>query len=434
MSETVAKDADPLAWAEEPDSNPGESRMLADLGLGTWASAAGRSIPHQAALLRAARDMGRIFRLPAPDAPGLAFIGGTTAPARYGLASPCHAPANVSGRGATPEDAFLGCVGEAIEHLSRLEWGDEAFQEPGAERHTDLRTATVHGMAALAAGADATEWLAAVSLHDGRPCAAPADLCLVRDRAGAAPPPSSGCAAGETWEAVCLRAVLELVERDAAALWWCGARPARPLAPDTMAAIGPMASELRGGRTTRSTWFLDITTELDVPGVAALSVDPDGLGLACGIAARATQEDAARAAFLELCQMELANRIVELKLERGGEDALAPVERRHRRRMTEIMAHTSPILAAWGGPRPWSADRVPADPRGQLAWVVEKLARDGIECIAVDLTRPALAVPAVRVLTPLLQGLPVRIETDRLAATLSQNAGRLQYCHSVELI
>lgn len=434
--EEAADRIDQLARGERPDGreDPG---VLAEFGLDAWASNDGldEGPRHRSAHLRAAGRMSRIFRLPAPDAPGLAFVGGTAAPAAYGLDPGLFPPANVAGRGAAAEAAFLGCVGEAIEHLSRLEWGDEPLERRGSKAPIGLRPATAAALTASLPDGEAAEWLPALRLGDGRASAVPADLCLTRRRAGPRPPPSSGCAAGESWDDACLAAVLELVERDAAAAWWCGGRPARPLAAETLIfGLGPVLEKVRLGATGRRTWLLDITTDLDVSAVAAVSVDPDGFGLACGLAARTSLGEAARAAFLEVCQMELANRIVALKLAHDGPGALAPVEMRHRRRMETVDAGRSAILAATGAPRPDQDGPAPDDARGQLAWAVERLERHGVECLAVDLTRPALGVPAVRVIAPRLQGLPIVVRTERLVSALSLNADRVSYILDVDLI
>ena len=82
-----------------------------------------------AALFAAAARMSRIFELRSRDAPGLACIGGTADPPSYGTRLAGYPPADVSGRGSTMAQAFRSCVGEAIEYLSLLAWGDESVVE-----------------------------------------------------------------------------------------------------------------------------------------------------------------------------------------------------------------------------------------------------------------------------------------------------------------
>lgn len=410
------------------------AELLAELGLAPEGAGAGDgpSVAGRAALMRAAGRMGRIFRLSAPDAPGLAFIGGTASPSAYGLRADGLPAMNVSGRGLTAASAFAGCVGEAVESLSRLEWGDEPLRRAGPEPLGAHRPATADRLAEAARSA-VVDWLPARRLDDDRPCLVPADLCLRRAAPGGHEPGSAGCAAGETWDDACLRALLELIERDAAALWWCGGQPARPLAVETlMRDAGPMLLALRAGEAGRRTWFLDITTDLEVPVVAAVSTDPGGKGFACGLAARASLAEAAAAAVIELCQMELANRLVALKLRRGG--ALAPVEQRHRRRLEAVDAGRSAVLAAQGNPRPDAAGIEAGTPGRQLGRIVEGLAARGIDCLAVDLTRTAIGIPVARVLAPFLQSLPVKSSTDRLEGARIANRSRLAHLHDADLI
>ena len=57
-----------------------------------------------------------------------------------------------------------------------------------------------------------------------------------------------------------------------------------------------LLAQLRQGASARRSWLLDITTEIGVPCVAAVSCMADGFGFAFGLAARPTLEAAARSA------------------------------------------------------------------------------------------------------------------------------------------
>ncbi|HEY8564684.1 MAG TPA: YcaO-like family protein [Beijerinckiaceae bacterium] len=411
-----------------------DAALLAAFGLSELASPAHALDPDLRSVLRAAGHLTRLFRLPAPDAPGLAFVGGTVAPASYGLDPNIYPASSVSGRGFAPRPAFLGCIGEAVEHLSRLEWGDETFDGRGRAPPRNMGAESAAALVAALAPDEEADWLPARRVCDGAETAVPAGLCLVR-RSGSSRPPSSGCAAGATFDDACLAGLLELVERDAAALWWHGGRPAKPLAAEVLSiALGARIADLRQGAAERATWILDITTDVEISTIAAVSVDPDGFGLACGLAARPSVTEAARAAFLELCQMELANRLVALKLHRAGEGALAPVEQRHRRRMTKVDANEDRRLTAKGAPRPHRDEPAPGSARGQIAWAAERLARVGIEAFAVDLTRPMVGIPAVRVVAPMLQTLPAVSRTARLTQAMVQHRSPPYDSSDIDLI
>lgn len=372
-----------------------------------------------AALRGIADRMARLFRLGSPDAPGLAFVGGTADPAIYGLEG--FPPSSVSGRGLELRSALFGCLGEAVEGLSRLQWGNEPLERFGGSLAPAMRPETACALHEGLSESGDQSVLPAIRLGDGAWTVVPAARCLTMAGRDGSGPSSSGCAAGPSLDHARLAAVLELVERDAAALWWKGGRPARPLSAEAMSAVAVTISSLRSDVTGRRTWLLDITTDVGIPCMAAVSVGRDGRGFACGLAARVAIVEAVEAALLELCQMELANRLVQLKLRQGGPSALAPVEQRHRCRMS-IDCEAAPILFPQGLPRAGDDHPQFGSAAGRLDAVVGKLAEHGIECFCVDLTRDAIGVPAVRVLAPMLQGLTGQVRSARLDGILADRS------------
>jgi ribosomal protein S12 methylthiotransferase accessory factor len=376
-----------------------------------------------AAYFEAAARMSRIFELGSPDAPGFACIGGTADPAAYGLAN--HPVSNVSGRGPTIHAAFKSCVGESVEYLSQLEWGDEVFRmvEP-AERDKRLGQ-----FSDRLAGACSDDWMPARSLATGQAAMLPADLCIRRVGKEAPRGFGAGCAAGETLEHATSSALLELVERDAVALWWIGGQRGGAIAQETLEACGVIAlleGLRKGAAPGRATWLLDITTDLAIPCVAAMSADETGGGLVCGFSANLTLAAAARSAILELCQMEMARQLVLVKLERGGEAALAETDRRHLRRMTGIDVAQCALLFPASPPLEHSAV-LPDE-------LIRRLARHGIECLRVDLTREAIAVPVVRTFAPGLQRMPPVGVTDRLRHVVETTGGAHHYTEGIEIL
>jgi ribosomal protein S12 methylthiotransferase accessory factor YcaO len=71
-------------------------------------------------------------------------------------------------------------------------------------------------------------WYRATRITDGNEVLLPADLCLRRPTAQQEIRPpfalSTGSAAGTSWDEAALHGLLELIERDAAGLWWRGGR------------------------------------------------------------------------------------------------------------------------------------------------------------------------------------------------------------------
>jgi ribosomal protein S12 methylthiotransferase accessory factor len=282
-------------------------------------------------------------------------------------------------------------------------------------------------------------WHRATRLSDGCEVLLPADLCLRRPSAHQEVKPpfplSTGSAAGRSWDAAALHGMLELIERDAASLWWEGGSRGKSIPPGDEAGImaETLLAQLRQGASARRSWLLDITTDIGVPCVAGISCMADGFGFAFGLAARPTLKAAARSAVLEMCQGELAHAVVEAKLRERGEAALNARDQIHRQRATLLNVDRCLLLQ----PAPERAEHLAidaTDPRAVLRLIVDRLAQLGIEAFGLDLTRPHLAVPAARVIAPGLQPLPSEIITPRLADMIAHTGGGTAYTGGIALI
>ncbi len=368
---------------------------------------------HRALLFRAAAGFERLFQLEAPDAPGMAVWGAEARPTEPG-----HAPFSISGTGSTPLEALESCIGEGIELLSQVETtADRARQRETAPSSLPPPFDT-----------STTGWMPVRQLSDGAKAWVPASLALRRP-GGASPlgappwPLSIGCGAGTSLEAAALHGLLELVERDAAALWWRGGARPRPLALEhpAVAQGAALLATLRRGQPGRRSWLLDITTDLGIPAVAAVSLGPDGRGFCCGTAARPGLGAASRAAVLELCQMELALAVVAAKRAEAGAAALNPRDLGHLARATAIGADCA-LLHPMGAPaEPKTVP--PGPPAQQLARLVGLLVAQGLQPLLLDLTRPGFGVPVCRVLCPGLEAEPSGLAGPRLRASIAKTGG-----------
>ena len=405
---------------------------------------AGREARHRGYLLKAASRFVRVFQLVAPDAPGLVAFGGEFDPA---IADPLHAGSplvGVSGVGLSLQEAFQGCIGEGIEYLSQLQTGSDVLLPSGpgdpAARLGPQARGFLAAFSAHRLHPDAElSWHPASRLTDRRDALLPADLCLRRppDRREVEPPfpLSTGSAAGTSWDAAALHGMLELIERDAASLWWRGGNRAGSISPQHEAHVMAEAllPRLRQNATGRRSWLLDITTDIGVPCVAAVSCSANGFGFAFGLAARPTLKTAARSAILEMCQLELALAVVEAKCRESGEAALNKRDQGHRRRATMIDADRCPLLQ----PVPERKQHLTieaTEPGAVLQLIGNRLGQFGIETFGLNLTRPQLAVPVARVIAPGLQPEPSEIITPRLADMITQTGGGMKYTGGVALI
>jgi ribosomal protein S12 methylthiotransferase accessory factor len=399
---------------------------------------------HRAQLLKAASRFTRVFELAAPDAPGLVSFGAEFDPA---LADPLHAGSplvGVSGVGLSLQEAFQGCIGEGIEYLSQLQTANDVLEaadlgDPvarfGPQGRNFLAAFSAHRL-----HSDAEPlWHRATRLTDGCEFLLPADLCLRRpSKLQEVKPPfplSTGSAAGRSWDAAALHGLLELIERDAASLWWQGGHRGGAIPPQHEAQIEARAllARLRHPVSARRSWLLDITTDIGVPCVAAVSCLPDGFGFALGLAARPTLRAAARSAVLEMCQLELAHAVVEAKCREHGEAALNERDRTHRRRATLLNADRCLLLQ----PAPERTGHLAidtTDPKGALRPIVERLGQFGIESFGLNLTRTGFGVPAARVIAPGLQPIPSEIVTPRLADMIARTGGAASYTDGIAVI
>jgi ribosomal protein S12 methylthiotransferase accessory factor len=375
--------------------------------------------------------LSRLFRLTAPAAPGLVFIGGEVDPTRVEgvLAEP--GTLSLAGAGPTMEQAMASCLGEGAERLSQFETPDEALvtagvAEVGARAGGQMLAWLDRHRQELGWDDGRTlDWMAGIRLADARPVLVPADLCLrrPRDRRALAltAPLSTGCAAGPTPEAARLRALLELIERDAVALWWIGGRRARPLSLEALQAASELVAVLRQDHAGRTSWLLDITTDLGIPCVAAISVDTHGRGLACGFAARMGLQEAAPSALLEMCQMELANSIVEMKRRERGETALNPIDRNHLRR-AQIDVASCALLHPLGLPAA-SVKISDAAAAQSIRAIAERFSLIDAEAYLVDLTRPSIGVCVAHAAVPALQPTPSVLHSPRLRGVIARTGG-----------
>jgi ribosomal protein S12 methylthiotransferase accessory factor len=390
-----------------------------------------------------------MFLLRSPWAPGLRFVGAETCPQPPHGDEKAEASYSLSGSGETLEEAFVSCVGEGVDRVAQIERaGDVTTVASLPDARTRLppeAAVTIEQDMASQALPDTTPlaWvkgklLDREHLFDGcRDVLLPADWCLRRGAGELRLKPrtalSVGVAAGPTFEWAASRALLELIERDAAGLWWMGGRRGKSIAFDdpAMAEIARLAGVLRQQTRDRASWLLDITTDIGIPVVVALSCSENGRQLAYGFGARLSIVEAARAAILELCQTELAILFAEIKRAELGEDQLPPADRAHIERDRTIRAdrcdllHPLAVRAAWD---------VPVEGTAELSAIARAMAAARIEIAVVDMTRPEFSIPVVRAVAPALQPMPSAIVTGRLHRECTDSGGGSVYTGGLNLM
>jgi ribosomal protein S12 methylthiotransferase accessory factor len=234
-------------------------------------------------------------------------------------------------------------------------------------------------------------------------CAAePGPACVLAD--------SNGNAAGASLEDAISRGFLELVERDATALWWYNRtrQPAVRLDSFEDSWIAGLPEKYR--RLGREIWVLDTTSDLGVPVMAALSrrTGQPTEDIMFGFGAHPDPRQALRRALTELGQV--------LPPAASAETGYGPSDPRLVSWWTRATVANQPYLL----PRPDQPARTAADypdaPRGglELDGIGAIARRAGVDVLVLDQTRPDIEMPVVKVVAPGLRHFWPRFAPGRL--------------------
>ncbi|MFF2477910.1 TOMM precursor leader peptide-binding protein [Streptomyces sp. NPDC058066] len=222
---------------------------------------------------------------------------------------------------------------------------------------------------------------------------------------------SNGNAAGSSPEDAVVQGFLELVERDAVALWWYN-RTRRP-AVDLDAFDEPWLARTRQTfeRLHRHVWALDLTSDFGIPVVVAMSRRTDGpaQAISFGFGAHFDPRLALRRAVTEMAQL----------LPPDGDPA-------------EFRSADRDLSAWWQGATVENQPYVRADsaeaPRTPSSYsfpvhndllddieLAETLVRGhGMELLILDQTRPDVGLPVVKVIIPGMRHFWARFAPGRL--------------------
>jgi bacteriocin biosynthesis cyclodehydratase domain-containing protein len=226
---------------------------------------------------------------------------------------------------------------------------------------------------------------------------------------------SNGCASGSTVEEAILQGFLELIERDACALWWYS-RVKRP-AFDLDAIEDPFVRRVQAfykGRG-RGLHVLDLTNDFGVPVAISLSYNlSDGKSIVLGLGAHLDADVAVNRALSEMNQML----ILETEVAKMGEETAAASTGDDAVMLDWIKnksLDTEPYCVADGTIRTNAYER----PRiHDLKDAVERCMRivsdKGFEMIALDHSRPEIDFAAARVVVPGMRHFWARFRPGRL--------------------
>ncbi|MGA5557636.1 TOMM precursor leader peptide-binding protein [Streptomyces lavendulocolor] len=342
------------------------------------------------------------------------------------------------GKGTTPLEARVGALCEAVERYSGTRQGDEpvvvdtltglgrsALHPNSVQLYADRQfrdrnrwNATCTPFQLVPPPFDpgeAVEWTPVWSLTAGEHRMLPTSMLYFGpgpDGFSRSPwADSNGAAAGSSLEDAVVQGFLELVERDAVALWWYN-RTRQP-AVDLDAFDEPWLRCVREsyGRLGRDLWVLDLTTDFGVPAMAAISRRTGGAeeGIAFGFGAHFDPALALRRAVTEMSQLLPVGR------QEGEFRASHPDLDRW---WTCATVGTHPYLVPDPAEAPRGPGCYPREHRDDLREDVEaaeRLVRErGMELLVLDQTRPDVGLPVVKVLVPGMRHFWARYAPGRL--------------------
>ncbi|MDN3295373.1 TOMM precursor leader peptide-binding protein [Streptomyces ficellus] len=380
---------------------------------------------------------------PAPDAPeglnryvagpNLAFAGGRSlAGLRGGLRS------QSGGKGTTALEAEVGALCEAVERYCGTRQGDEPTvwdtlhglgdsalhpnacqlyadrQFAGRDRWNAVNSAFQHVPPPFDPHLP-TEWTPVWSLTAGRHRLLPTSMLYFGASADTGPcapwADSNGNAAGSSLEDAVVQGFLELVERDAVALWWYN-RTRHP-AVDLDAFDEPWLAGTRAAytRLRRQLWVLDLTADFGIPVMAAVSrrTDQAAEHISFGFGAHFDPRLALRRAVTEMTQ---------LLPPEGDPPRMRALHADIRTWLLSANVQNQPYLAPDRAEAPRTPGHYTYVRRGDLREDIEAaealVRRQGMELLILDQTRPDVGLPVVKVVIPGMRHFWARFAPGRL--------------------
>ncbi len=353
------------------------------------------------------------------------------------------------GKGTTDEDARVGAMAEAFERYSGVFRGDEpvrvapmvAFDVGEAISAADLQlfsdaqiagrlqhnaaTDTYQAVPerfdpkiptawspAWAATSDAIRWVPTGSVYYSF---GTSELGRRTGNREAVVADSNGCAAGGSFEEAALQGLLELVERDAIAIWWYNRarRPAVDL-DRTPEYVQHVRASLDSKE--RDFWVLDVTADIGIPVYAAVSAlrSPEGTSerILLGFGAHLDPDVALMRAVTELNQFQAAFATVsESHLSIAFEGGAAQWWRTAR---LEDHPYLLPMSTPPNGPATAAASLTSGDLLTELRTAIALVEKQVPEVLFIDQTRPEVGMPVVRALAPGLRHFWGRYAPGRL--------------------
>jgi len=336
------------------------------------------------------------------------------------------------GKGSTAEQGEASALMEAIERYSGIFQGDEVrvtrrFTDfPSGEailpndvllfsdaqyRQGQAPTPDGNGSRVLSLFDPSAEieWSPVWSLRDERFKYLPTSLLYFFYRGpGQINADSNGCAAGNTLEEAIVQGFLELVERDAYAIWWYNRlqRPQVDLGHLGDSYVRDLQNQL--AENGRRLWVLDVTSDLEIPTFVAILhwMHNSHENIEFGSGAHFDSRIAMLRALTEL------NQFLSIGLMGGGTGEKPSLDG-----STPLRLQDHPFLTPSNHPAvqpAFGSTFGRLDTREQVTACMHLAKREGLDFLILNQTRPDIDVPVVRVVVPGLRHFYRRFAPGRL--------------------
>jgi oxazoline/thiazoline synthase len=331
------------------------------------------------------------------------------------------------GKGSTAEQGEASALMEAIERYSGIFQGDEIrtgrrftdfvpgdallpndvqlFSETQFQNRNNQQSADAHPVPEPLDPSTKIEWSPVWSLRDRRFKYLPTGLLYFFY--GRFHTDSNGCAAGNTREEAIVQGFLELVERDAYAIWWYNRLERAELDLKQFEDSYVRDLQAQFAKAGRRLWVLDITSDLGIPTYVAIMhwMQNGHENVEFGSGAHFDRRIALLRSLTELTQFLSIGMMGGASGEKPTLDGVKPL------RLADypfLIPSDNPIVP------PAPSLKVHENTRDQVNACVEIATRAGHDFLVLDQTRPDVEVPVVRVLVPGLRHFYRRFAPGRL--------------------
>ncbi|MCP3473285.1 TOMM precursor leader peptide-binding protein [Bradyrhizobium sp. CCGUVB1N3] len=331
------------------------------------------------------------------------------------------------GKGSTAEQGEASALMEAIERYSGIFQGDEIrttrrftdfapgdallpndvqlFSDTQFQNRHAPQADDSHPVPEPLDPSTKTEWSPVWSLRDKRFKYLPTGLLYFFY--GGFHTDSNGCAAGNTREEAIVQGFLELVERDAYAIWWYNRvhRAEVDLAQFDDTYVRDLQAQFADAG--RRLWVLDITSDLGIPSYVAIMhwMQNGHENIEFGSGSHFDRRIALLRSLTELTQFMSVGMMGGGSGEKPTLDGVTPL------RLDDypfLIPSDNPIVP------PAPSLKVHDNTRDQVNACIEIAIRAGYDFLVLDQTRPDVEVPVVRVLVPGLRHFYRRFAPGRL--------------------